>query len=240
MAVVTAPEDSSMERSRAKAAVLVVDDEVGVRESLRVMLRGHYRVITAPSGITALDLLRDEPIEVVLLDLKMPGLGGIETLGKIREIDEHVEVVIVTGTGSYQSAVDSLRLRAFDYIAKPVDAEHVLAIVERAVKSRRRRREDRGGNRIETVTRLLLELLDALYLERPIGLGERFFIKLDYVRLLAQSLRDGVGGDSAKLVDLVAREVTELERLVPTGGADTVPRALQRVRELVTSLVRAP
>src|SRR5438270_701994 len=163
----------------------------------------------------------------------MPGLGGVETLGKIREIDEHVEVVSVTGTGSYQSAVESLRLRAFDYIAKPVEPEHVLAVVERAVRNRRRRREDRSGNRLESVMRLVLEILDALYLERPVGFDERFFIKLDYVRLLAQSLRDGVGGDTAKIVDLVAREAIDLEHLVPGGAGDTVPRALERVRELV-------
>src|ERR1051326_4620840 len=172
---------------------LVVDDDSSVRDSLRLVLEDRYRVVMAPSGTEALERIRAEPIAVVLLDLTMPGLGGVGTLAKIREIDESLEVVVVTGYGSYESAVDSLRLRAFDYLTKPLDGERVLAIVQRAADSHRQRQSGTRADRIPMLTRRLLELLDALYLERPPALGESFFVKLDYLRLLAQSLRDGTG-----------------------------------------------
>ena len=115
-----------------QSAVLVVDDEPGVRESLRFLLSPSYRVRTVSSGEEALEALRTEPIDVVLLDLTMPGIGGVETLGRIREIDQAVEVVIITGYFSYQSAVEALRLRAFDYITKPLDSGRVQSVVRRA------------------------------------------------------------------------------------------------------------
>jgi DNA-binding response OmpR family regulator len=218
------------------SAVLVVDDEPGVRESLRFLLSPSYRVRTVSSGEEALEALRTEPIDVVLLDLTMPGIGGVETLGRIREIDQAVEVVIITGYFSYQSAVEALRLRAFDYITKPLNSGRVQSVVRRAEASRRQRREEPAGDRYDSLTRQALELLDALAIERPAGFSEMFFVKLDYVRLLAQSMRDRVGGDALTLGRQLAEAVDELELFVPDGLGDVARRALERVRGFVRSL----
>jgi FixJ family two-component response regulator len=219
-----------------QSAVLVADDEPGVRESLRFLLSPSYRVRTVSSGEEALEALRTEPIDVVLLDLTMPGIGGVETLGRIREIDQAVEVVIITGFFSYQSAVEALRLRAFDYITKPLDSGRVQSVVRRAEASRWRRREEPTGDRYESLTRQTLELLDALAIERPAGFSEMFFVKLDYVRLLAQSMCDRVGGDPLTLGRQLADAVDELELFVPDGLGDVALRALERVRGFVRSL----
>jgi CheY-like chemotaxis protein len=219
-----------------QGAVLVVDDEPGVRESLRFLLSPSYRVRTVASGEEALEALRTEPIDVILLDLTMPGIGGVETLGRIREIDQAVEVVIITGYFSYQSAVEALRLRAFDYITKPLDSARVQSVIQRAQASRRRRREEPPGDRYESLTRQTLELLDALAIERPAGFPEMFFVKLDYVRLLAQSMRDRVGGDPLTLARQLAEAVDELELFVPDRLGDVARRALERVRGFVRSL----
>jgi DNA-binding response OmpR family regulator len=218
------------------SAVLVVDDEPGVRESLRFLLNPSYRVLTVSSGEEALETLRAETVDVVLLDLTMPGIGGVETLAKIREIDDAVEVVIITGYFSYQSAVEALRLRAFDYITKPLDSARVQSVVRRAEASRQHRREAPSGDRFESLTRQTLELLDALAIERPTGLSEMFFVKLDYVRLLAQSMRDRVGGDPLTLGRLLVEAVDELELYVPQGAGELTRRALERVRGLVSAL----
>jgi YesN/AraC family two-component response regulator len=193
-------------------------------------------VRTVSSGEEALEALRTEPIDVVLLDLTMPGIGGVETLGRIREIDQAVEVVIITGYFSYQSAVEALRLRAFDYITKPLNSGRVQSVVRRAEASRRQRREEPAGDRYESLTRQALELLDALAIERPAGFSEMFFVKLDYVRLLAQSMRDRVGGDALTLGRQLAEAVDELELFVPDGLGDVARRALERVRGFVRSL----
>jgi FixJ family two-component response regulator len=218
------------------ALVLVVDDEEGVRESLRFLLDRHFRVRTVSNGESALSALREEPVDVVLLDLAMPGLGGVETLAKIREVDDAVEVVIVTGYGSYQTAVDALRLRAFDYITKPVNSERVLSIVRRAEESRRHRHESSSEDRFESLARQVFELLDAISIERSPGLGEGFFAKLDSVRSLALALHQRTAGRITVLAKDVAENVGELERLLPREGGLPTRRALDRVRELLRPL----
>src|SRR5437870_3993898 len=109
---------------------------MGVRESLRAILQGECEVLTASSGDQALDIVRREPVDVMTLDLKMPGLGGIGVLERARQMDPDVEVLIITGYGSLDTAVQGLRLRAFDYLAKPFDSAQVRRLVARAIARR--------------------------------------------------------------------------------------------------------
>jgi signal transduction histidine kinase len=120
-----------------QAHVLIVDDEPGVRESLRAILLGECIVHTAASGAEALDQVARLPIDVVTLDLRMPGLGGIGVLERIKAHDPDIEALIISGYNSFDSAVDGMRLRAFDYVSKPFDIEHVRDLVRRAVERRR-------------------------------------------------------------------------------------------------------
>lgn len=132
-------------RPDARSLVLVVDDERGVRESLRFLLDRQFRVHAVTSGEAAVAVLREQPVGVVLLDLTMPGLSGMQTLAKIREIDDEVEVVIVTGYGSSHDTREALRLRAFDFVTKPLDASRLLSTVRRAEESYRQRQAGGSG-----------------------------------------------------------------------------------------------
>jgi len=116
--------------------LLIVDDERGVRESLRAILHGDCEVLTASSGDEALAIVGREAVDVVTLDLKMPGLDGIGVLERIKEIDPDIEVLIITGYGTIDTAVQGLRFRAFDYIAKPFDCGHVRQLVQTAIARR--------------------------------------------------------------------------------------------------------
>jgi DNA-binding NtrC family response regulator len=118
-------------------AVLVVDDERGPRLALQLILQRQFQVITAENGEAALELLRNQSIDAVTLDLKMPGLGGANTLAMIRDIDPELPVIVITGYGSYESAVKALKLRAFDYISKPFDSKKILQVVTGAIEERR-------------------------------------------------------------------------------------------------------
>jgi DNA-binding NtrC family response regulator len=120
--------------------ILVVDDERGPRLALELILRRDFRVLTADSGEQALEILRNEPVDAITLDLKMPGLAGQNTLSLIRGIDPDLPVIIITGYGSYESAVKALKLRAFDYVSKPFDSKKILSVIENAVDERRRAR----------------------------------------------------------------------------------------------------
>ncbi|MBM4265773.1 MAG: response regulator [Deltaproteobacteria bacterium] len=122
--------------------ILVVDDEEGPRESLKIILNSHYEVTATERGTHALELLGREHYDVVLLDLTMPhDLSGTDTLRLIRESQIDVEAIVITGQGALDTAVECLRLGARDYIAKPYRSEDVRTAVRSAlaVQSARRR-----------------------------------------------------------------------------------------------------
>ncbi len=120
----------------SKANILVVDDELGPRESLKMILNPHYNVYTADRGTQAVEILKQHPVDLVTLDLKMPGLGGINVLEKVKQYDPDIEAIIITGYGSLDTAIEGLRLGAFDYISKPFDVNHILALVRRGLDRR--------------------------------------------------------------------------------------------------------
>jgi len=124
---------------RSRTTVLVVDDERGPRESLRILLKPAYDVRTASNGAEALEILRTEPVDLVTIDLNMPGLKGDELMRTVRREFPHVEVVIITGWGSVQSASEAVRLGVADYLQKPFDVVQVNAAVARALARRRSR-----------------------------------------------------------------------------------------------------
>ena len=126
-------------RLTEKANILVVDDEIGPRESVRMILSPYYNVYTAEQSVQAMKVLSRTPIDLVTLDLKMPGLTGIKLLEKAKQHDQDIEAIIITGYGSLNTAVEGLRLGAFDYISKPFDVNHILSQVSRALKRRRAR-----------------------------------------------------------------------------------------------------
>ncbi len=119
-----------------QATILVVDDELGPRESLRMILKPSYQVLTADSGAKALEMLRRTPVDVVTLDLKMPGLSGTEVLEAIKAFDPRIEVVIITGYGSLKSATEAIRHGVADYIAKPFNVAEILSVIDRTVARR--------------------------------------------------------------------------------------------------------
>lgn len=119
-----------------KPHVLVVDDEMGPRESLKMILNPYYNVHVAERGGQAIDMLKQHPVDLVTLDLKMPGFSGINVLEKLKQHDPDIEAIIITGYGSLDTAIEGLRLGAFDYISKPFDVNHILSLVKRGLERR--------------------------------------------------------------------------------------------------------
>jgi len=117
--------------------ILVVDDEIGPRESLRMILKPNYNVYTAENGHIAIQMVQQIKMDVVTLDLKMPGLSGIEALKEIRVIDPDVMVIIITGYGTLKSAIEAIRYGVFDYIPKPFNVPEILSIIDKSVQRRK-------------------------------------------------------------------------------------------------------
>jgi signal transduction histidine kinase len=138
-----------VEASTTRASVLIVDDEDGPREAIRLVLEPRFRVMTAASGEQALGVLRDQQVDVVTLDLMMPGPVGIEIFKKIREIDSNVQVIIVSA-GSLDDLAHALPHAASAWISKPLDTKTLVEAVERAAEEARRGRlratESRASN----------------------------------------------------------------------------------------------
>lgn len=120
----------------SKPHILIVDDEMGPRESLKMILNPYYTVHVADRGAQAIEMLKEIPVDLVTVDLKMPGLTGINVLEKVKEHDPDIEAIIITGYGSLDTAIEGLRLGAFDYISKPFDVNHILSLVRRGLERR--------------------------------------------------------------------------------------------------------
>ena len=119
-----------------QGSILVVDDEVGPRESLRMILKPTYDVHTATNGQEALQFISREKIDLVTLDLKMPGISGIDVLKEIKKLHADIEVVIVTGYGTLTNAVEAIRYGAVDFISKPFNVAEIISIVSKSVERR--------------------------------------------------------------------------------------------------------
>ncbi len=114
--------------------LLLVDDEERFLNTTRILLekRGVENTQAVTNGADALRILQKERIDVVVLDVKMPGMDGVEVLRRIKQEHPLVEVIMLTGHASVESAVDGLKLGAFDYVMKPIDVQDLLAKIEEA------------------------------------------------------------------------------------------------------------
>jgi len=118
----------------ARKSILVVDDEKNQREILETILSGEgYDVTTASSGEAAMKFVEARRFDLVLTDLKMTGMSGLDLLKELTNFDKSIIVILLTAHGSVDSAVDALRLGAFDYLQKPYDSEKLLDTVSRAL-----------------------------------------------------------------------------------------------------------
>lgn len=117
--------------------ILIIEDEPGPALALKMILKPYYQVYSAERGEAALEILKTAPIDVVSLDLRMPGLSGMPLLAKIKAHDPDIEVIVITGYGSLETAVESINLKVFSYVAKPFDVLEILETTKRALQKRR-------------------------------------------------------------------------------------------------------
>ncbi|MCI0354907.1 MAG: sigma-54 dependent transcriptional regulator [Acidobacteria bacterium] len=125
-------------------SILIVDDESGIRQSLKGVLEDEgYKATAVESGEACLDLLARKPFDVVLLDVWLPGMDGLDTLEKIRASEDAPEVIMISGHGTIETAVRATKLGAFDFLEKPLSLDRTLILVKNAVEARRLRGENR-------------------------------------------------------------------------------------------------
>src|SRR6266704_6972532 len=123
--------------------ILIVDDESAIRESLQGVFQDEgYTTAAAASGEACLEAVRSKPFDVILLDIWLPGMDGLETLQRIRELENAPEVIIISGHGTIETAVRATKLGAFDFLEKPLSIEKTLIVIKSALDSKRMRSEN--------------------------------------------------------------------------------------------------
>jgi DNA-binding NtrC family response regulator len=119
-----------------RTRILIVDDDRGARESLEEILEDDYSVVCLKDGPTALQRIKKESFDLVLLDLIMPDMGGLETLRRIKAHDQLMDVIIISATDRAREATACIKSGAYDYITKPFDPDAILTVIERVLQKR--------------------------------------------------------------------------------------------------------
>lgn len=149
--------------SNERPVVLIVDDDAGIRETLRFALDEHYAILDAPHGRGALGIVHAERVDLVLLDILMPDVDGLEILQELKALEPDLPVIMMTGVKTVRTTVAAMKLGAADYVTKPFQEDELLASIRQALEQRARRlgapgerdRTDRDG-RLPRTQRLLL------------------------------------------------------------------------------------
>lgn len=121
-----------------KHSILVVDDEVEICDLLQSFLAQEgYQVFTATNGVEAISLGKQNELDLALLDIKMPGMDGIEVFRKLKKVRKDMGVIILTGYGTLGTAKEAMRLGAYDYLTKPFDLGLVKNIIQEALEGKK-------------------------------------------------------------------------------------------------------
>jgi DNA-binding NtrC family response regulator len=121
--------------------ILIVDDDESIRDTLEAILKRDYAVIKVGDGETALRVAESEEVNVILLDIMLPGMGGLEVLERIKERFEDIDVIMITVVREIDSVVKAMKLGAYDYIGKDFDYDEVITLIDRVMEKQRKDRE---------------------------------------------------------------------------------------------------
>jgi len=190
------------------ARVLVVDDELGPRESLRMLLKPTYLIQTADSGKAALDQIPAYRPDIVILDIKMPEVDGLEVLRRIKRVDPSIEVVMITAYASLETVKLALTHGAFEYLIKPFSRQDLEDVVRRALLRRQAELGTRGqvARMVEEMRRLGAKTRELEEVARREGFEQS--LRVTQLSILREISRTIVGQlDTAALIDMVTNQL---------------------------------
>lgn len=119
--------------------ILIIDDEPQLVESLAVRLKASgYAVFTAPDGVSGINKFKEQSPDLVILDIMMPGLSGLDTLKELKELNSGIPVIMLTAYGTPESAIEALHLGAYDHLSKPFNTATLLEMIKKALLGGRR------------------------------------------------------------------------------------------------------
>ena len=217
--------------------ILVIDDERPILDMLELSLSSEgYKVLTAKDGDEALKVFKKESPKLILTDIKMPGMDGLEVLKRIKSLDNDAEVIVITGHGNMDSAIAALRHGASDFITKPIRNEVLMLALERAerkiaISQQLRYYTENLEHKIETCKQELKKAQEELIkTERLATIGETVAGLAHYIKNILTGLRGGM-----YMVNIgMAKDKPHMLQ----QGWDMVQRNIERVSDLVLNLLR--
>lgn len=215
-----------------KSSILVVDDEPVTRKSLTDILRLEgYNVASVANGQAAVEYVRTHHVELIIVDLRMPGMDGLEVVQVVNQLSSDTEVVLLTAFGSTETAIKALRLRIHDYLLKPAPPAQIVSCVKKGLKRREARLQSLSGGEGTDIDRPIsvVELTDGTLIDlsrRQIQLGE-----------LIVNLTPAEGRLLRILIENQGKVFTHRELVLLVQGYDTSQReAPEILRPLVSRL----
>jgi signal transduction histidine kinase len=216
--------------------LLIIDDEEPIRRALgRTLKSDGYEVLTAEDGKTGIELFTQENPPIILTDIKMPGIDGIEVLKRIKAIDNEVEVIVITGYGDMDMAIAALEYGASDFITKPIRDEVLTLALERAKKKIAIRQELKGytENLEQKVEEYTLELRQAqeelIRNERLTTIGETVAGLAHYIKNILHGMRGGIYMVNTSMPEDAPGKLKE--------GWTRVQNNIEKVSDLVINLL---
>ena len=217
-----------------RPTILVIDDELGPRESLRFLLKDDYRVVCASTVERGLQLLREQPPDTVIMDIRMPGRDGISGLREIRSLDSELAVIMLTGFAAVGTAQEAIRHEASDYMEKPFDASEMRRTVRRHVEqTRMRRKRSKLLNETDALDRRIRELQGKEWLAELGQSSAEFVHDLRNVLALVTS--------SSGLLRLEVEDLQQRQTNAPSEAGyylDTLEDAMRRCVEMLDTWQR--
>lgn len=190
--------------------ILIVDDEIGSRESMKFLLNNVYQVLTAEDGKRCLEFVQKDKINLIILDLNMPEMHGLKVLQRVKETDYSIPVIIVTGVREHQTIVDALRLGASDFILKPFETAYLRQTVKETLIQADLEKDEKEREKVKSNLLPLEEIskeeyyniLDALHRvlesKEPFAKGHSIRVT-NYVTAIAKEL--GFSGEQIKTME---------------------------------------
>ena len=185
-----------------RATILVVDDEHGVRQSFNMVLKDEFKVLLAGSGNEAIDIFSKNAVDLILLDILLPDIDGIDLLERLKEMDPNTEIIMVTAVKEIQTAVKAIKLGAYEYIIKPFVVDEVKTAIRHALEKHSLMKE---------VTYLRHELERHQPFEKMVGEDKKMSNIFELISIVSQS--DGtvlVQGETGTGKELVSRAIHRL------------------------------
>ncbi|OGF47715.1 MAG: hypothetical protein A2231_01060 [Candidatus Firestonebacteria bacterium RIFOXYA2_FULL_40_8] len=198
-----------------KWTVLVIDDEQDLREMLSFTLVNEgYNVLTAANGKLGVEKAEKEDVDVIISDIKMPEMDGITVLGKVKEMKPEIEVIMATGFGTMETAIESLRKGAFDFIHKPYNIDELIALIIKACETKKLKSQVLSLQQMDKLKDEFLSIVSH-ELKTPLAsISGAIQLLMDDEGVDEEKLLSNSSEDNQKLLKMISRNADKIRKLI--------------------------